>query len=302
MSRYRNPAELLGLGRDAKWMRCLRAAGTDEAVMAGRASDYEAFSALAAAMPLYRGHPLADEVNGTLSAETGVPAPLCPHTVRVHWDAWVALHWYGRNPSGGLVPPLICPHCRAVVPTRLRREEVAVSPDPCRLTEPTNDLAAWSARVCASIPTDGRRLLIHLPPDYRFTRPDPYHAGLAVRAVAAHTADAQTATEAERHLLYTQALRVLGGALRETDGQIVLCGGTADEVLRLVRYLSDAKCLPRLVWLSDDPMAIAEVSGMDSRVETGLRLPRDADKETAERMLDAYATVAPIGRALVWGD
>ncbi len=292
MSQYCNPAELLGLGRDGQWVGFLCAAGAEASVVAGKASDYDAFLSLAAAMPLYEGHPLVDEVNHRLCAETGIMAPLCPHTARAHWDAWVGRHWYRAARDGVPSLPQRCPHCSAGTPAWLGRAEIAVLSEPCTLAEPADDLAAWSERLRSSIPTDGRQPLVELPPSYRFARPDPYHAGLAVRAMAEHRG-----SEAERHLLDTQAFRVLGGALREMGRRLVVCGGRAEEVLALIRYLADVRCLPRLVWLCDDPKAVADVSGVDARVETGLRIPAGADEATVRRMLDVYATVAPIGRA-----
>ena len=92
----RNPAELLGLGTDPALIRLLRACGTDEAYITGNASDYDKFIALAAAMPLCEGHPLRGEVNVKLTEATGVALPLCPHTVKTHWDGWVDGYLYGE--------------------------------------------------------------------------------------------------------------------------------------------------------------------------------------------------------------
>ncbi len=295
MSDFRNPAELLGYGCDAAIGHFLRAAGAEEAVVQGQVSDYDAFLALADALVLYEGHPLAGELHRRLCAATGVSASLCPHTARAHWDAWVARHWYGWDAAGKDVCPTVCPHCAPAMTQILDRAEVMEMPAPETLVVAGDDIAWWSERMCACIPRDGKKLMVTLPTDYRFVRPDAYHAGLAIRA-----AGEGQATEDNCRLLYAQALRVVGDALRETGGQLVLCGGEADDVLRLIGYLTDAKCLPRLVWLSDDPMAVAKISGMNARVETGLRIPRGADEETVLRMLAVYATVAPIGRCVVW--
>ena len=88
---YRNPADLLSLNKEPA-VRLLRACGTDEDVIRN-GSDYDRFSAFAAAMPLCKGHILATALQDALQVATDLFVPLCPHTASVFWRRWTDLHW-----------------------------------------------------------------------------------------------------------------------------------------------------------------------------------------------------------------
>ena len=285
----RNPAHLLGLGTAPALCRLLRACGTDEACITGGASDYDKFLALAAAMPLCEGHLLRDEVNAGLTAATGITAPLCPHTARLHWDAWVESYLYG-SAGAKAVLPAVCPDCAPAVPTVLRALDLLHLPHPATVKAP--DLTAWTEILESHLPleTDGIALLT-LPADYRFLRPNPYHAGLAVGKVYR----GEELTPAEGDLLLTQALRVWGLASVGRGVTLLLRDGSPDAVTALLAYLQASKALPSAVWIPTDPMNAEAVSGLYASVRTGYAV--DAlDPAGTER---AYAAVAPLGRAVV---
>ena len=296
MNPYRNPADLLGLDRNTRLQRLLRACGTDEAYITGGGSDYDKLLALAAALPLCEGHPLRDEVNHSLTASTGLTAPLCPHTVRSHWDAWVEIHYYGR-PVTATDLPAACPYCAPAAPRVIRTEDCTVFPDPTAVQAP--DLTAWSQALESTLPTDGIPALYTLPSDYTFTRPNPYHAGLAVVRIA----QGEELTVKERDLLVTQALRVWGLALvgKEPDKKtpLLLRGGAPDAVTALLAYLSASKALSNLVWIPDDPADVGALSGLYPQVRTGYAVAEDASIETVENKKAAYERVAPMGRAIL---
>lgn len=288
----RNPADLLRLGTDPALCRLLRACGVDEAYITGGASDYDKLLALAAALPLCEGHPLGDEVNATLTQATGVNAPLCPHTARAHWDAWVEIHHYGGHAT---VPelPTPCPHCAPAAPRVIYATDCARLPDTIAIQAP--DLTAWSESLTNALPKDGTPVLYTLPADYVFTRPNPYHASLAVGKAAS----GEALTPKERDLLITQALRVWGLALvgMETAPLLLLRGGVPDAVTPLLAYLSASKALPRMVWLPEDPTHAGSVSGLYPRVGTGYTVAEGEPAEVTENKKMAYAKAAPIGKA-----
>ena len=286
----RNPADLLGLGTAPALSRLLRACGADEACITGCASDYDKFLALAAALPLCEGHPLQDEVNRTLAAATGLGLPLCPHTAQIHWDTWVDRHWYGmQSVPAALLSP--CPLCTRPAPSVLREQDLTRLPAPLGVLAP--DLAAWSAALEAALPSDGTPALYTLPEGYSFTRPNPYHAGLAV----GKTARGDALTVKERDLLLTQALRVWGLAWAGKNMSLLLHGGSPEAVTALLNYLSACGALPAMVWLPDDPACAGAVSGLYPQVGTGYIAAEASlpEIDTAEKAI--YAKVAPIGRA-----
>ena len=292
MHPQRNPADLLGLDRDPRLHRLLRACGADEACITGGASDYDKFLALANAMPFCEGHPLGDEVNTVLADATGLSAPLCPHTAHPHWDAWVEVYLYGGEVTTTTLPA-VCPYCTPSMLTVLRKENVTSLPDPAAVKAP--DLTAWSGVLESALPAGEPPALFTLPENYVFTRPNPYHANLLVGKVAG----GEALTQQERNLLLTQALRVWGLALAEREPDTVppllLLGGTPEAVTALLAYLDASKALPSLTWIPDHPADAEAVSGLYACVGTGFICRDGKGEDTAQ----AYAAVAPVGRAVV---
>ena len=288
MPNYRNPADLLGLGRDLALARLLRACGAEEACIGGGASDCDQFLALAAALPLCGGHSLRDRVNAALSAATGLSVPLCPHTARLYWDTWIEIHWYGGATSLSATSlsalPSACTECVCPSPRVLQREELTALPDPTAIGGESPE--AWSRALEAALleaEAGQRTVVFTLPDGYHFLRPDPYHAGLVVGKAFR----GEVLTDGERDLLFAQALRVWG--LCTPSRPILLRGGDPSAVTALLAYLEASKALPSLVWIPDDPADAGAVSGLYSRVGTGYWQGEENEK--------AYAAVAPIGRA-----
>ena len=286
----RNPADLLRIGSDPALCRLLRACGVEEACITGGASDYNKFLALASALPLCEGHPLRDEVNATLTRATGLTAPLCPHTARAHWDAWVEMNHYGRQATDTPLPA-VCPFCASAAPRVIRGEDCARLPNPLAIQAP--DLTAWSTALEAALPTDGSPALFTLPEGYTFTRPNPYHANLAV----GKTARGEALTAKERDLLVTQALRVWGLAWAGKETSFLLQSGTPEAVTALLAYLSASKALPCMVWIPDDPAQAEALSGLYPEVGTGYTVTKGEPLEITESRKAAYAKTAPVGRA-----
>ena len=67
----------------------------------------------------------------------------------------------------------------------------------------------------------------------------------------------------------------------------------------LLAYLNTAGVLPSIVWLPDDPVEAGALSGLYATVRTGVDLSVISAGEERRYFLDAYATVAPLGRAVV---
>ena len=290
----RNPAHMLGLGTDPALIRLLRACGTDEAYVTGNAPDYDKFSVLAAALPLCEGNPLVGEVNAKLTKATGVSLPLCPHTVKIHWNGWVEGYLRGEIATG--TPTTVCPLCSFVAPKVYGENGLTRLPDPIGVSAP--DLVLWS-EVLEALLLNGPPALFSLPCDYAFVRPDPYHAGLAVGKVFR----GEALSKAEGDLLVTQALRIWGTALArcETGNEPVLLvqEGDPSAVISLLAYLDASHALPPMAWISREPARAGEVSGLYSRVRTGYVVEAEDIAEMAEEKKRIHAAVAPIGRAIV---
>jgi hypothetical protein len=301
MNPYRNPVHLVGIDRTPALVRLLRACGTEETCITGRASDYEKFAALAVVMPLCEGHPETERVQDLLTQATGLTAPLCPHTVGAYWEAWVTRHWYGESDAPSDLPA-VCPHCTPPSPLTLHKSECIQPSDPSAIQ--ASDLLSWS-RVWENYCTaDDRPLLLPLPEDYVFVRPDPYHAGLAVQKAAG----GEALTVKERDLLVTQALRVWGLALRKKpEGKnsrdkippVILEGGTPEALVPLLMYLQLSDALPYTIWIPHDPTCAEAVSGLYATVKTGYTVSMTDLPEDVEDRRRAYAAVAPIGAAVI---
>lgn len=283
----RNPADLLRLGSDPALCRLLRACGVEESYITGGASDCDKFLALAAALPLCEGHPLRDEVNAALSQATGLAAPLCPHTAHTHWNAWAEIYRYGGRIAASPLPA-VCPFCPPSSPTVLTADALCPLPDPAAVKAP--DLDAWSDALSAALPADGRLPLFSLSNEYGFVRPDPYHAGLAVRKAW----EGEALTDREMDLLRTQALRVWGQTLVQRGGGLLLEGGTPETVSALLYYLDRSRALAETAWIPVEPAQAAGISGLYPGVRTGYRQDRESDSQAAR----AYAAAAPLGRGI----
>lgn len=296
MSAPRNPTALVALDRDPALRGLLRACGADAACLTGKASDYDAFIALADALPLCEGHPLRDTVQAILQAATGLTAPLCPHTAQAYWRTWTERNWYGRSPAPAPLPAH-CPHCAPVAPTILHERETVTLP--CLETVKAPDLSAWTAKLQAlleaALPPVRQTAALPLPEDYAFVRPDPYHAGQAIRRIA----DGDVLSPRERDLLYAQALRVWGMMGEAHPFTLLLRGGAPEAVLSLLDYLQGAKALPNTVWVPDSPADAGAVSGRYERVTTGYAVFADDPPGIVKAIGQTYAAVAPIGRAVV---
>ncbi len=283
---YCNPAELVFLDAEPV-TRLLRAAGTDERILQN-GSDYDRFSALAAAMPLCRGNTLANTLQTALQEATGLTKPLCLHTAPVYWKRWTDKYWYGKTrlSDEADIPCDCTPH----LPVRLLFADVTRLPAPEMF--PQGDLAAATARLQALLPIGGYALFC-LPADYTFRRPDPYHAAQALRRAADRH-------QADRDLLIGQALRILGETARARAVTLILTGGTPDAVTSLLSYLFACGRLPHMAWLPYDPAEVSGVSGLYAEVATGYVLPKNTPPAEAEQKQTAYAAVAPIGRAFIY--
>jgi hypothetical protein len=178
-----------------------------------------------------------------------------------------------------------------VYPRILAAEEIVRLPDPASV--PCGDPQEWSHVLETAL--TGEYALFSLPETYRFIRPNPYHAGIAI----AKAAVGESLTENEENLLMTQAMRVWGlwMAQGKWDGTLLLRGGRTADVTALLTYLDRSKGLSRIVWIPDSPAEAGEVSGLYPDVGTGVDLSACRTEEE-QMLLGTYAEVAPIGRAV----
>ena len=283
---YQNPAELLALDKEPT-ARLLRACGVEEKRIRG-GSDYDRFAALAACMPLCAGHALATEMEKALQSATGLTAPLCAHTASAFWRRWLELHWCEQEET--VSDPTPCTACVPCEPQILTDADVVRLPAPEQVATTCRpvSLVTFADRLQDALPTVGYAA-IHLPADYAFVRPDPYHATQALQGAA-------EGRPFDHAMLLTQTLRVCGGIAAARGITLVLVGGAPETILPLLAYLAGCGNLPHTVWMPDDPAHAAHVSGLYTAVDTGYVL----SPNTREDVRDAYAAVAPIGRAVVY--
>ncbi|MBE6652133.1 MAG: hypothetical protein E7610_01805 [Ruminococcaceae bacterium] len=294
MESFRNLAHACGLGEDPELFRLLRACGIDEAYITGGGSDYDKFLALAQTLPLCKGHAMRERTEAVLKRELGGEAVLCPHTAESLWKAWNERYWYGRD-SSIVSCPAACEACKEAYPVVRHRNELIQLPAPTEVKG--MDLQAWSSLLADALLSSDGDAYLAVPVGYGFVRPDPYHAGIAVRKIS----EGEVLTSQEEYLIFAQALRVWGQTvLQYSKGrELFLRGGEPGAVTALLAYLNTAGVLPSIVWLPDDPVEAGALSGLYATVRTGVDLSVIATDEERRYLLDAYATVAPLGRAVV---
>ena len=281
---YRNIADRLGRATDPAVHRLLRACGVEERLITGGASDRERFDALAAALPLCKGHKIAKDLTRIAGKETGLYGDICPHTAQRLWDTWIERHWYGRDTEVELLPDP-CPHCAPIVWTDVSLRDMTLLFDPLSIYTDNELLSEWTKEWEACMNPSASMFLWDLPDEYAFVRPDPYHAQMALYRVAE-----DTATPEEKNLLLTQALRIAILHVKRYGLTLILEGGNPDAIWDLLTYMQEITPMPELVWIPDHPTSAGLVSGWFPSVRTGFRLFDDES---------LYAEFAPIGRAVV---
>ena len=284
--------------------RLLRACGAEEAHVLGQSSDFDRFLALAEVLPLcggqgMTGHPLYVSVLRVLQEATAIAAPLCPHTARAFWEAWVDTNWYGRTSASRELPP-VCPCCAPPALARVSLATLHPLPDPCTVTAP--HLGEWTRILESAWPESDTPPVCTLPEGYTFIRPNPYHAGEAIRALVG----GQALTESQRDLLWAQALRVWGQRMAATAAEqgriptrLCLRGGRGEEVARLIAYLKQSKALGAILWFPAHPSEAACLCGLYREVGTGVDLSSIRDEGVRAEALSHYGEVAPLGRAVI---
>ncbi len=286
---HRNPAALLALDR-IPMARLLRACGVDESIIRD-GSDYDRFAALCAILPLCVGHPLRESITRTLQESTGLSIPLRAETAGAYWDAWVSRHWYAdkiiplHTMDDGLASEVPLP------PPLVFRSEESV----CLSALPSCDPAAYIREISMN---PGQALCLDLPHDVPFVRPDPYHVSLAVQAMTAE-AKGRSQSEAERACLVAQTAREAGQRLLQSEGYLLLRGGSPAMVADLLAYLDGCGRLPSTVWFPADPAEVGAVSGLYGSVRTGLCVRREDTAESFHAAWQVYASVAPRGRVVL---
>ena len=283
---YQTPAELLALDKEPV-ARLLRACGVEEKrIRSG--SDYDRFVAFATCMPLCAGHTLATSMERDLQNATGLTAPLCSHTASTFWRRWLELHWCEQEET--VSDPPLCTACEPCEPQILTDADVVRTPAPEQVATTCRpvSLVTFANRLQDALPTVGYAA-IRLPADYAFVRPNPYHATQALQGAA-------EGRPFDHAMLLTQALRVCGGIAAARGITLILVGGVPETILPLLAYLAGCGNLPHTVWMPDDPVHAAHVSGLYTTVDTGYVV----SPNTREDVRDAYASVAPIGRAVVY--
>lgn len=299
---YTDPAQALGLcdlDPGAPLARVLRAAGTPEALIAGGASDYDRFAALAAALPLCPGHPVAAQVGALLAAACGSSLPLCPHTAPLLWRLLAeGAGWELEDGVETIWPPArVCPDCSPVGPEYLPESWVSWLPSP-EAVAPGETFGDWTRRWPVRISdTTDQTVGVTLSPSWCFTRPNPYHVSRAVQALSS----GEEVEPAMTHMVTAQALRLAGEQICRRGGTLLLLGGRGDEVGQLLDYLEGVDRLPPAIWIPREPVQAAIISGQYATVRTGMDL-RGMTADQRQAALDEYARVAPLGRCVALVD
>ena len=295
MSQFSNPTDLVGIDRDPSLARLLRACGVEEAYISGGASSMDKFLALAEIMPLCVGHSTGERIHRLLQDTTGLTARLCPHTARPFWDAWVHRYWYGRGDTPPVIMAPVCPLCTERKPLCVELSATAILPEPSRLT--AENLGAWTSIWETILTEGGDFFVLDIPQDYRFVRPNPYHAGEAIRKAYSR----ELLSESEQYLLLTQSIRVFGQWALRTKAQshLILRGGESEAILPLLAYLQSSRSLASMVWLPRDPTEAEAVSGLYACVRTGMDLSDGTACVGDDPRIPAYRKIAPWGAAVI---
>lgn len=247
--RYDTPYELF---RDAPELAGLLAMCGEEPARwpNGDSPDYDKLEALCRLLPLMPGHPLGERIRHLLAQGLGWQSE---QTIPDPVALWQFL-------------------------------SAQLSPKTDDLT-----LARLAERMGAPFVRPDEAVTLCLPHDYRFCRPDPYHAA----AYRADMAAGRDLPPEARDLLVSQQVRETAEACL-ADGRRLELMGTGAELERLTRYLSDSRRLPALVCVLTDPEAGDAPLSLPSGVRTALCLPGNASRSLLVRRLRACAERMPL--------
>ncbi len=322
---YTNSYELLIRGKEAAVLPLLAASASIIGVeVTDDVSDYDKFIALCAAAPLWAGHPLYAAMHGVMAKVTGCTLPMTAANAPLIWKHYAAQT--SASPLGvkealsklgvGEIHLCVTPlewRDMAAYPARLScKDHPVVSPVLClggrtHSTSPAlasavtelcmtenSDLPAYvdalSSLLAAYAATDGSRVEFRLPADWRFVKPDQYHAGESLKKMMA----GKHLTAEEGYLWDAQTLRVAGQCCVMAGMTLAVTGGNATEMARLVAYLASCKCCPTMVYRPTEAGDVAGVLGR-SGVSLGLALAATDAPTAIREKLVAYAAHAPLG-------
>ncbi len=242
----------------------LRLCGIPEERLDARASEFERFEAFCEALPLLAGHPYPLLVKDAVKALFGEELPLSRAEAREVWLAAadrlarLSLHVRDLLPekgarllSGEKEPPVL-PGVLPVLDSRCMEQTSAAT------------LAAWEEEILSVLAAYRARgadtVFASLGAGYRFSAPDPYHVGEALKR--------RSRGEEERSLLTGQLLRILSAAcLRDGMRLCLSIESATGDTMALLGYLRRTVGLPPLLWtttsreIQDAMLALAREPG-----------------------------------------
>lgn len=244
-----NPAELF---RCRSVTELLLACDADRREIGDSGSDYGYFSAFCESLPLLRGNATAGSVLCLLQHAFPEAPELSFENRNAFWK--YACKQLQSNPGkGGAFLPqgtFWCLYGAEELPIRNPAPNLLpVLHAGTLLPETGMSLSAWEAeteRILAAFASAGcRKILFPLSPEYRFVRPDPHHAALAI--------EKNRRTPEERALLRTQLFRQLCLACGARNWLLIpdfRC--SAPEAVGLLSCFLRTGELPELCWSAAD--------------------------------------------------
>lgn len=235
-----NPSELL---RSDDLQGLLRLCGMRECEINALASDYEYFSALCRSYPMLAGHPVKNALKAFFQAY--FPSAEEPNGENAHTIWKMTINDLEEHPRK--LSDFLPQNSRALIPwDRLFEISDKLEPMPdlnSLLTLSYTDFSSWRSTLNGVFEAFQQRgccqILMTLPSEFRFFKPDPYHVSLALAA--------STRTDEQNSLILSQLFRE---ACEQKLPILFYADCDPMSATALLNYAEHTVGLPALIWAS----------------------------------------------------
>lgn len=254
---YSNVAQIL---IDQEVLEVLRLCGVESTAPSAQCSDYERFFVFAECLPLLAGHPLKERTIFLLQSLFGISEELTIQNRDTIWKE-CADQLLRRDVTAQTVKECLSTRGTVMLTAKLPilenapyRHEPSLRHSDFQFDGQMTwaDWNTWAKHKLDTLEHAGENeILISVPKEYRFQKPDLYHIDLLLKK----------GEEAPQNALWlTQQARFLCEECKRLGWTLVLrfeCNG--NEAVRLFHYLQQSVGLPTLIWSSDDDRTNAAV-------------------------------------------
>lgn len=156
----------------------------------------------------------------------------------------------------------------------------------------TDDLSVWTRKIQNYLDSGADRIVLTVPDDYSFVRPDPYHVSLSLKK---KMREPDSLSPCEQDMIFTQVARVTAQYAKDTDKKTVfLTHGTGGREVALAEYLFDCAGGIEITFCGDKPCMGRAVTFGRRFAHVGLWLDKPHGHAYLERLISEWSEELPV--------